>query len=210
MGEFHQIFAPFYWKTQVTESQEILDRCLGKIETCVEKKPVAVPTDWECIIHSSYMSNDPEMQLDGQWLNSIYTKYISTFFDELKIQRSAAMLFDPWYNVFSHNQFQEPHAHFPNDFSVVHYVLFDDKEHQATTFVNPNPTAAEAQMAFRPQLVDKLNKKSAEHSFYMTHFTPTNIKQGDLIIFPASLSHFVKHNKSDKKRITFTLNIQMA
>jgi len=210
MGEFHQIFGPFYWKTHVTENQEILDKCLGKIETNVEKKPVAVPTDWECVIHSSYMSNDPEMQLDGQWLSSIYTKYISAFFDDFKIKKSTAMLFDPWYNVFSQNQFQEPHAHLPNDFSVVHYVLFDEKEHVATTFINPNTIAAEAHRAFRPQLFDKLDSRNTNHSFYTANFTPLDIKQGDLIIFPAALNHFVKYNKSDKKRITFTLNIQMT
>jgi len=209
-GELHQIFAPFYWKTHVSETQEILDKCLTQIESCVEKKPVAIPADWECVIHSSFMSNDPDMKLDSEWLNSLYSKYIIAFFDEINVAKGPAMIYDPWYNAFSQNHFQESHAHLPNDFSMVHYILFDDKEHVATTFVNPNPTAAEALIHFRPQFINRVNKKDTRHSFCMTHFTPSDIKQGDLIIFPAYLSHFVKPNTSTKKRITITLNITLG
>jgi hypothetical protein len=209
MGEFNQIFSAFFWKTYVEENQEILDRCLGKIENYSDKNPVIIPNDWECIIHSSFQSNDPDMKLDNPWLNSIYSKYISMFIDEFFDKPTALKIFDPWYNVFSHNQFQEPHAHFPNDFSLVHYVLFDENEHSPTTFINPNPTAAEAQASFRKPLFDKINKKDPKKSFYMTNYTPINISQGDLIIFPSSLSHYVKHNKSNKKRITFTLNMEV-
>jgi hypothetical protein len=209
MGEFTEIFGPFYWKTHVSENQSILDRCLGKIEDYSKENPVIVPADWECNIHSSYKSNDPNMKLDTPWLHSIYTKYISLFLDEFLDKPGMAKVFDPWYNVFSYDQFQEPHAHFPNDFSLVHYVLFEENEHSPTTFISPNTTAAEAQRSFRPTLFDKINKKDPKKSFYMTNYTPLEIKQGDLIIFPSSLSHYVKQNKSDRKRITFTLNMEI-
>ena len=109
MGEFTEIFGPFYWKTHVSENQSILDRCLGKIEDYSKENPVIVPADWECNIHSSYKSNDPNMKLDTPWLHSIYTKYISLFLDEFLDKPGMAKVFDPWYNVFSYDQFQEPH-----------------------------------------------------------------------------------------------------
>lgn len=210
LGELHQIFAPFYWKAHVEETQQILDKCLSKISDSVDQKPIAVPPEWECIIHSSFNSNDPSMQLDSNYLNNIYNKYITAFLNEFNVSYGPAMIFDPWYNVFSHNHFQEAHAHLPNDFSMVHYLLFDEQEHSATTFVNPNPNAAECLVRFRPQLIDRLNKRNTKHSFCMTNFTALDIKQGDLIIFPAYLTHFVKPNTSTKKRITITLNIQLA
>jgi len=209
MGEFNYIFSPFFWKTHVVENQEILDRCLYKIDNYSDQNPVITPKDWECSIHSSFQTNDPNMKLDTPWLNAIYSKYVSIFLDEFFDRQVTAKIFDPWYNVFSQYQFQEPHAHFPNDFSLVHYVLFDEKEHIPTTFMNPNPIAAEAQASFRKPLFDKINKKDPAKSFYMTHYTPIEIFQGDLIIFPSSLSHFVKYNQSSKKRITFTLNIEI-
>ncbi len=209
MGEFTEIFGPFYWKTHVIENQEILDRCLGKIKNYSEKKPLIIPTDWECNIHSSFKSNDPDMKLDTPWLYPIYTRYINLFLDEFLDKAGTAKVFDPWYNVFSYDQFQEPHAHFPHDFSLVHYVLFNENEHLPTTFINPNAIAAEAQRAFRPDLISKINKKDPKKSFYMTNYTPIGIGQGDLIIFPSSLSHYVKQNKSDIKRITFTLNFNV-
>jgi uncharacterized protein (TIGR02466 family) len=210
MAEFTQIFGAFIWKAQVEENQEILDKCLNKIETYSNEKPVIIPSDWECSIHSSYKSDDPNMKLDSEWLNPIYAKYINSFLEEFLDKPAEFKIFDPWYNVFSINQFQEAHTHFPHDFSLVHYVSFDESEHLATTFVNPNSIAAEAQFSFRKPLINKINKKDPKKSFYMTNYTPLDVQQGDLIIFPSSLSHFVKYNTSSKKRITFTLNFEIV
>jgi len=206
IGKLTQIFSPFYWKAHVTETQEIVDRYLSKIEANTEKKPVMIPSDWQCTIHSSYMSNDPEVALDTEWLNKIYAKYVTKFLDELKLKDCVVSLTDPWYNSFTNNQFQEPHTHLPTDFSIVHYLLFDEKDHEATTFVNPDSVAAESQRWFRPELYSKLNSREPMHSYYNSQFTPLDIKQGDLVIFPASLTHFVKPNRSEKRRITITLN----
>jgi ectoine hydroxylase-related dioxygenase (phytanoyl-CoA dioxygenase family) len=43
----------------------------------------------------------------------------------------------------------------------------------------------------------------------MSFYTPPQIKQGDLIIFPSFLNHYVKPNTSEKQRITITFNVAM-
>lgn len=209
MGEFNLMFSPFYWKAHVEETPQIIDKCLGRIEKNVDQAPVAIPPGWECVLHSSYQSNNPDMILDSKYLHSIYSNYVVSFLTEYRLKPGQYNIHDPWYNVFSKSHFQEFHSHLPCDFSVVHYAVFDEEAHQATTFINPNILLGQATKAFRPSLSNKLDSKLLEHSCYMDFYTPQKIKQGDLIIFPSYLNHFVKPNTSDKKRITITFNIEM-
>jgi len=209
MGEFNLIFSPFYWRVHVEETPEIIDRCLGKIEKNVNQAPVSIPPGWECVVHSSYQSNDPDMKLDNEYLRSVYSKYVINFFNEYRLKQGQYNIHDPWYNVFSKSQFQEFHTHLPCDFSVVHYASFDETQHLATTFIHPNTSISQSTKAFRPKLMEKLTESLPEHSCYTSFFTPQNIKQGDLVIFPAFLNHFVKPNTSEKRRITITFNIEM-
>lgn len=209
MGEFNLVFSPFYWKTYINETPDILDKCLNKIENNVSKAPVSIPPKWECVLHSSYQSNDPEMKLDNEYLHSVYSKYVASFLSEYRLKAGQYNIHDPWYNVFSKSHFQEFHTHLPCDFSVVHYAVFNENQHQATTFINPNIATSQAIKAFRPNFFNKTDGKMIEHSCYMEYYTPQNIKQGDLIIFPSFLNHFVKPNTSDKKRVTITFNIEI-
>lgn len=209
MGEFNLIFSPFYWKTYVEETPQLLERCLHKIEDNVKKLPVAIPPKWECVLHSSYQSNNPDMKLDTDYLHSVYSKYVVSFLSEYRLRAGQYNIHDPWYNVFSKSHFQEFHTHLPCDFSVVHYAVFDNTQHLATTFINPSIIVSQATKAFRPNLMSKLDSNLQEHSCFMEYYTPQNIKQGDLIIFPSYLNHFVKPNSSDKKRITITFNIEI-
>lgn len=210
MGEFNLIFSPFYWKTHVAETTHLLDRCLGKIESNAQTNPVSIPANWKCTIHSSYQSNDPAMKLDSVYLHSVYNKYVALFLAEYQLKAGQYDIHDPWYNVFSKTHFQEPHTHLPCDFSAVHYAVFDDKQHQATTFINPNLSTSQALKAFRPNLMTKLDMKSTQHSCYLENYTPQNIVQGDMIIFPSFLNHLVRPNASDKKRVTITFNIEIV
>jgi len=209
MGEFNLIFSPFYWKAHVEETTDIINSCMGKIESNVLKAPVAIPHGWECTIHSSFRSNDPSMKLDDQYLLSVYSKYITNFLYEYNIKPGKFNIHSPWYNVFSKSQYQEPHTHLPSDFSVVHYITFDETQHLATTFVHPNPIISQSTKAFRPRLMNRLDSGCPAHSFYMNFYTPPQIKEGDLIIFPSFLNHYVKPNISEKQRITITFNVEV-
>jgi uncharacterized protein (TIGR02466 family) len=209
MGEFNLIFAPFYWKAHVEETADIINSCMGKIESNVRKAPIAIPTGWECSIHSSFRSNNPDMKLDSEYLASIYSKYIANFLHEYGLRPGKFNIESPWYNVFSKSQYQEPHTHLPAHFSVVHYVTFDESQHLATTFVHPNLILSQTMKAFCPPLRNRLDGDCPAHSLYMDFYTPPQIKEGDLIIFPSFLNHYVKPNTSEKQRITITFNVEL-
>lgn len=210
MGEFNLIFSPFYWKVKVDETQDILDKCLEKIQDNVNRNPVLIPSKWECTLHSSYDGNDPAISLDAEFLTPIYTKYVKIFLNEFKLKEGRYTLQHPWYNAFSKSHFQEPHTHLPRYFSAVHYAIFNEKEHLATTFINPNQSACQAVREVQKNIIPKLTPSLLEHSLYMEYFTPQNITQGDLIIFPAFLNHYVKPNLSEKRRITITFNVDIV
>jgi len=209
MGQFNLIFSPFYWRSPVLETSDILNKCMGKIEENIKESPVNIPPKWECIVHSSYQSSSSNMKLDASFLNPIYSKYVATFLSEYGFKQGQFNIHNPWYNVFLKTHFQEPHTHLPCDFSAVHYAVFDKAEHLPTTFVHPNIMIPQYTKASRPNLMSKVNYNLPEHSCFSEHYTPQNIEPGDLIIFPAFLNHYVKPNTSEKRRITITFNIEM-
>lgn len=208
MGQLKQILAPFYWKQHVVETPVILDRHLSKINSNIEASPVLIPPNWECNVHST--CNIPELKLETGLLTEIYGKYLQEFWSDCKFPAARLAIQQPWYNSYSRNQFQEFHSHLPNDFSAVHYIVFDEKAHQATTFINPNPILGQATCQFRPSLSSKCSIHDPIHSCFATTFTPQDIRQGDLIIFPSFLNHYVKPNQSDVRRTTISFNIQVA
>ena len=53
------------------------------------------------------------------------------------------------------------------------------------------------------------DKNNIVNSVYNQIYTPTNIKEGDLIIFPSWLEHVVPQNKSNELRITVSFNIDL-
>ena len=142
MGTLNYLFAPFYWKTHIEETGSILDRYLAQIQANVESQPTLRPFGWDCNVHTNY--NVPNMQLDPGVLGGIYQKYLQQFWAECRFQPATMKIQQPWYNCYSQNQFQEFHGHLPNDFSAVHYLVFDEKEHPATTFINTNPALSQA------------------------------------------------------------------
>jgi hypothetical protein len=106
---------------------------------------------------------------------------------------------DAWFNYYIDGQYQEPHDHISPGFntpdahfSAIHFLQFDKERHRPVSFVDPN---------------SKINRR-----YIMTDRYQPNIEEGDIIVFPCHLTHFVPPSEStpDYPRITvaFNLNIQ--
>ena len=52
-----------------------------------------------------------------------------------------------------------------------------------------------------------LPEELREHPVFCNHVTLDNIKEGDLVIFPSYLDHFVEEQKHDGPRITIAGNL---
>ena len=79
--------------------------------------------------------------------------------------------------------------HLPSKWSGVYYAIFDEEEHSPTHFYSPN----EKLIAINPSCgIDTLIPK---------------VKEGDMIIFPSWLEHYVSPNMSEDKRISISFNM---
>jgi hypothetical protein len=147
-----------------------------------------VPETWNCSVNSSF-------KVYHDWLHKLsdcYTEIYKDFFS--KFNCTADITVDSiWYNEYTVNDFQEHHHHLPADFSCIHYIKLD-KDHHGTTFVNPN------------RLINSSNKllKKTSPELYTPH-----VLEGDIIIFPSYLEHFVKKQDIVSRRVTLSWNLKI-
>lgn len=143
------------------------------------------PKTWNCSVNSSFgQKND--------WLNTIVPLYednYKEYFLSFNITANVRV-HDIWCNFYIINQFQEKHHHLPCDISCIHYVKLNPN-HFGTTFVNPYSLLNSS---------NKLLDLKSPHTF-----TPY-VEEGDVIIFPSYMEHFVKKQEIDEERITISWN----
>lgn len=94
-----------------------------------------------------------------------------------------------WFQVYEKYNNFSIHNHGPEGWSAILYVEFDSEEHHSTVFYSPYPS-------WEKETLGVYNC-----------FIP-EVKEGDLIIFPASIQHEAVSNFSDKKRIIISFNLK--
>ena len=119
--------------------------------------------------------------------------------DELGFKKEKKVILNNmWVNVNEKNNFNLSHDHPISFFSAVYYVKVP-KNSGRIVFENVNPLHAWC-----------VNNNSVEH---FNHFT-SNVwkltpKEGDLVIFPSWLKHYVEANESDETRISISFNTHL-
>jgi len=152
--------------------------------------------NWDCNVSTNF-------HLDCNILNEykdLYTYVIKDFLYAIEVNEKSfnGYTIDKiWYNTYEKNTYQERHDHFPHHFSMIHYVEFDSKEHFGTKFFNPHLLSTQ----FLPeQISNRMVQQVKEFD---------DIEEGDIIFFPSFVQHLVKPNKSNKRRITVSLNLNL-
>ena len=108
------------------------------------------------------------------------------------------------YTCSSHKSFMEPHIHFECEFSMIHYLKFDQSQHAPTIFLNPY----ESWEWWSRTLKNKINCEKTHQAWVYSELNyPT--KEDDLIIFPSMFRHFVNNKPSKDPRITVASNITL-
>lgn len=155
-----------------------------------------INSNWDCNVSTNFHK-------DKNFLDeykSIYQEIIEEFLYELNINQDKISnwnIENIWYNSYNKNVYQERHNHFPDHFSMIHYLEFDSKEHYGTKFFNPNLNS----LTFtQQQLFLRMNQSSQEFD---------DIEEGDIIFFPSFVDHLVKPNNSRKRRTTVALNLKL-
>lgn len=115
---------------------------------------------------------------DGSIDDSEYENYMDCYIDDI------------WYNYYQSGENQEIHEHTPNIFSGV-YLLELSGELNNTIWYNGGSTSFvnDSTMLFGP-------KKTELH----------NVGEGNILIFPSALPHYVPN--TNEKKITLSFNIR--
>jgi len=101
-----------------------------------------------------------------------------------------------WININPKSGFNRPHIHTDCVMSGAYYVSVGDKKGDIL-FKNP---ASNLQYHLQDQFVDNYNAVSS------ANWTVTP-KEGQLLLFPAWLEHYVEPNLNDEDRISISFNI---
>lgn len=202
----NNLFSIPTWKTKLNINQETKLNLLSAIEKSYINNKDYYHPKWNCRMHSSIVMDD---HINYDDVVKLYANQYETFVSEnhLNLNDHQYYISKPWYNYYLKYSNQEPHEHLQLDsesnsfglFSGVHFLKLD-KEHPKITFSNPS-----LQHIFGTYS-NFLYKKDIKHSFSKNLFE-YEVEEGDIIIFPAFLQHFVYQQKVDTPRITISFNI---
>jgi uncharacterized protein YozE (UPF0346 family) len=203
------LFSPFYYKTNIVETEFLKQIHLEAMLTNYEAFPHH-SHDWN--VHTSYwLDNNEQLPYKINWEHffSIYQHYIDQFCLEFfGAGRSWEITDNIWYNVYGKGQDGMQHNHIGEDFSAIHYFKFNPEAHTGTTFINPRINEVKYYESLREECVSKLNSTDPDHSLYQRVFTP-QVNEGDFIIFPSHLDHTIYRNHSDELRVTIAMNFRI-
>lgn len=90
-----------------------------------------------------------------------------------------------WFQQYTNGQYHPPHYHGSYGYSLILYVEFDKHIHKPTIFCNPNTFDTE--------------------NFYKS----LDIDEGDLVIFPSNIIHYVEPVVTDVKRTIVSCNFNL-
>ncbi|UNH61149.1 putative 2OG-Fe(II) oxygenase [Synechococcus phage S-SZBM1] len=104
---------------------------------------------------------------------------------------------ESWINVYKQHHSQEVHTHSGGDgctFSCAYFVQYDPEQDGKFGFYNPS--------------------QDMHVGDYSKHY-PTNstwfpdVKEGDILIFPSTLHHFVQPQRTTHQRVTVSANFRL-
>tara|TARA_Y100000004_G_scaffold155258_1_gene179767 strand:- start:252 stop:869 length:618 start_codon:yes stop_codon:yes gene_type:complete len=154
-----------------------------------------IPEDWTTNkVLTSFGQEKDFIENNKQILLNNYHHTTDEFFD-----KAYGLYFtDFWYNVYQNGEWQEKHDHLGSHvnhthFSFIHFLSFDKDEHQPPKFTDPLRS-----IRYLSVEMDSNNCGEA--------YVP-EVEEGDLLMFPSYLQHFVPPGKAtDKPRITISFN----
>lgn len=196
------LFPIHIFQNNIKINHILQDELLKKIEKMHQSGKMKVPDGWfthELSTSFSYYDENKSLFEETQTLNTYYN-YVSKFFD----LETKFLITDMWWNYYSDGEWQEQHTHVPKSFfgspplfSCVHFLKFNPEVHQPLTFVDPN---------------EHLRYSSLDMNFtgYNSKYK-LKIREGDLVMFPSYLMHFVKPGKPTPEypRITVAFNLKI-
>jgi hypothetical protein len=194
------LFSPFLWKKRIREHDEIreyIEPLIHTKRTLGEYSP-----DWN--VDTSY-----DQDFEFNWWPCIehYKKYVNDFHWELfGIYPDWRISGEPWYTAYGKNQSADRHDHIPDNFSALHILKYDKEKHKPLVFINPQYKLNRALYSDGP--ISKISSRAKNDYYNNWHYVDAD--EGDILIWPSILDHFVQKNESDDLRITIAFNYNIT
>lgn len=200
-SKFKNIFSQFIWTTSIQEHNKLKSYMLPQIEQGRAQGDNS--PDW--YVDTSY---DMDHTIDWWPCIEVYKKYVNEFHNEYFGQYPNWQISgEPWYTAYGKNQSAQVHDHIPDHFSVLHLLKYDKEVHKPTTFINPLQSLGRALYTQGP--IADLLRSSQDFRGNGTLFNNwffSEAKEGDIVIWPSVLEHFVQKNEVDDLRATIAFN----
>ena len=179
-------------KLRLTETGALKEQYLPEMLRRYHADPYARPALWETDrVHSSYDAEQKNLVID-------FIAAMPEAYDRLLRRFVPAARFNVqlWHNVYwSGGEYQERHHHVPCHLSFIHFLSFDPSEHKAPVFYDPaRMTKAYAR---HPALPAEMWQDRAAIA----------VDEGDVLVFPSYLEHYVPPGQYAKPRITVSMNV---
>jgi len=196
------IFPINFYQINIKENDDLKTKFLDKIIRSYTENQIPPPSGWTTNkIHTSfgsdYMNNFVFSEND--FPKELYYSYVN---DYVMQDDWVGVIPDFWYNCYIDGDHQERHNHCnPSTanphFSAIHYLSFDKNRHEPVTFCDP--LGALRCLSVELERINNPNQ-----------FCP-EIEEGDLIVFPSYLDHFVKPSikTPDYPRVTLSFNFHI-
>ena len=185
-----------------------VEKYSNKFDSYLENTNNINTSSWEhCNVKSSFFNNvfiknNHNLDFDCMFSDMLFNQ-IELFCKELNTNEYSVKIQKIWFNNYKLGDFQESHNHSgPNTiFSFVYLLKSAHSDLDSKLcFTNPRSNLFKYNNYERLFDIDE----------YKTLFIP-DLKNGDLIIFPSHMEHYVSiHKNTDVNRITISGNIDLS
>jgi hypothetical protein len=186
------IFAIPVVRTNVPDTDELKRQYLPEILKRYETGAYHQPTLWEADrLHTSF-----EALPQDQVINPIPEAYQRLLRQFVVAPNIRVQL---WHNVYwKGEEYQEKHNHIPCHFSLIHFLSFNKGEHKAPIFYDP------------ARNIKAYCRHESVPTAYWQESTSIEVAEGDVLVFPSYLEHYVPPGKYSTPRVTVSMNILLS
>lgn len=176
--------AHFIWKGRISKHEELKDHLKTKIKNSLDQ---VKSNSWDCEVISSFHEQFNIFSRDE--INEIVFNSFDSMMEDIQSDgmeihiptRFNLQLPDVWYNYYDNaGHYQEVHDHRPSKFSGIYFLELEGIN--TTTFYNRH-----------------------ENLMFDCYKRADDVQEGDVILFPSTLLHYVNPVKG--KKITISFNI---
>lgn len=187
-NEVFQLFPSCVWRHELTDAQQINGQLAQAIEAMRAENPTRT-TNLGLWQSPADLHRRPEFQ----GLTNAILAAFSGVMDYLEIKREGVLITNCWANIAPPGTSHYHHTHPNNLLSGVYYARIPDGSARIV-FEDPRPQAG----VMIPAYNKYTQQNSAQHPF--------DVAEGQMLIFPAWLSHLVETHTQDVERISIAFN----